>query len=172
MENEEIANKIRQWSKALTLRPAFPTDDRLDSLMREVIEDMDETSQKLSPKTTLCCRIVITRKWSEDEKYVLPRMVDGKSPFKAWKEQISDEFNECGWEGQCSGESVITIYSSPQSVTVKESWNGDAEVSFVAVVHCRYGDLGQSFASDAEVIQHLFYDLGGVVGDFTMHPVQ
>ena len=149
------------------------TDDTLDSMMRVLIEDMDETSQSLSPKTTLCRRIILTRKWSEDGKYVLPRMVDGKSPFKAWKEQISDEFNESEWEGKGSEEeSVITIYSSPQSVTVKESWNGDAEVSFVAIVQCSYGDLGQSFASEAEVIQHLFYDLGAVAGDFTIHPVQ
>ena len=97
--------------------------------------------------------------------------MDDHLPFPQDSGLIADEFNYCGHEGQCEGGSVITICSAPLSVSVLVHPDGDMEASFSAIVHCRYGDLGKSFASEAEVIQHLFYDLGGVAGDFKMHPV-
>lgn len=157
--------------------------DAAEQLLLAIEEQF--SSGKKRARTRFVRDLVVTRAWEEDCEYVerwLPRPVPVRSAsvkqseaslptiIAAWKMQIASEFNEALPDGgETEGASIIAFHTG-----------GDADVSlrsdsdmlwyaeFRVTLDFWYGDLGQSFASDRDLIQHIFYDEGGVCGDFLL----
>lgn len=135
---------------------------------------LDWLNKRLSEaeRTRFVRDLVVTRTWGEDCEYVEKRFPSASlsSIIKAWKEQVAAEFNEALPDGgETEGASIIAFHTG-----------GDADVSlrsdsdmlwyaeFRVTLDFWYGDLGQSFTNDRDLIQHIFYDEGGVCGDFLL----
>lgn len=161
-----MAEQLREWADSLDRVGA--TDEML---LRGIIAGMREVSNDLEPKTRIRRRIVITRYWFEDKKFVMRQRPS--NPIKGWLQQVKDEFN---WPGvnhpDGDGVSVVDL-DNCVSVTQHEDGNATLKVNaWLDFVYAKSDleDAGFNGYDDPDVcaIQHLFYDEGGVAGEFHM----
>jgi hypothetical protein len=160
-----VVAQLKHWRRRLAdVQPAsHPSRERLNILakeMREVIEDIEGAR--------LHRRIEITRYWFEDRDRLIPSQErsarSASSPLHTHWNQVCDEFNEA--LPNRDGSSVIERVGDP---TVKMHEDGNLTVTFLADLDFQY-PLDKSFTSDADLIMHLFYEDGGVLGEFKMTP--
>ena len=147
--------------------------DAIEQLML-AIEEQYNSGMKQT-RTRFVRDVIITRTWAEDAKFVEPRLGTIGIPdkglpaiIKAWKQQVADEFNEAlPSGGRAAGESIIFF----KSVELKGGVFSQ-EASFNATLDFWYNDQEpvwwQSFTNDHDLIQHIFYDEGGVAGGFKL----
>ncbi|MDF1699606.1 MAG: hypothetical protein P1V36_00405 [Planctomycetota bacterium] len=166
--NGLLAEQIEEWVNQLTrMRAGIRPDVKgVIAGMEEVALDLrrkEEASPAVEEKTRLRRRITVVRYWFEDADYVTAR---GGNPVAAWAEQVKEEFNGCVVDGTaCEGASVLDV---AREVVAETHEDGNVTARFDAWLDFEYPDQGRSFASDADVIQHIFYDEGGVAGDFIL----
>lgn len=160
MTDATMAEQLREWAGSLDRVGA--TDEML---LRGIIAGMRQVAADIAPKVRLRRRVAITRYWFEDEKFVEARKAE--NPIVGWQRQIAEEFDACGVNGtEGEGSSVIARWSSDVIIVTHD--DGNMTATFTAALDFEYGDLGSSFTNDHDVIQHLFYDEGGVAGEFHM----
>jgi len=148
---------------------AHMRSDAIEELMLAIEEQF--SSGMKQTRTRLVRNVNITRTWADDAKYVEPRLGTFGIPDKGlpaiietWKRQVADEFNEAlPGGGRAEGDSVISF----DCVELKGGVFSLA-AEFKATLDFWYSDLGQSFTSDCDLIQHIFYNEGGVAGSFKL----
>lgn len=162
-----MAKQLREWAGSLDRVGA--TDEML---LRGIIAGMRQVAADIAPKTRIRRRIVITRYWFEDAEHVERRRAP--NPIKAWLQQVKDEFNCCGVDhSDGEGASVLDLDGR---VSVTQHEDGNATLKVNAWLDFKYdpdeytGEVTYTFDDDKEpdLIQHIFYDVGGVAGDFHM----
>jgi hypothetical protein len=167
-----MAEQLEAWARSLDEVLSLEPGDRYDSMVSAVVAGMGEVADDLrreeapapvEEKTRLRRNITIVRHWFEDASLVETRM---GSPLSAWIEQVEEEFNECGVDGpEAEGASVLDV---DREMEVETHEDGNMTARFTAWLDFEYPDQGQSFNCDADVIQHIFYDEGGVAGEFRL----
>ena len=156
---------------------AHMRSDAIEELMLAIEEQF--SSGMRQTRTRLVRNVSITRTWADDAQYVEPRLGTSGTPvcalpatcvecfpaiIEAWKRQVADEFNEAlPGGGRAEGESIISF----DRVELKGGVFSLA-AEFKATLDFWYSDLGQSFTSDCDLIQHIFYNEGGVAGSFKL----
>lgn len=159
MEDAILAEQLREWALLLEA-----------GRVSGVIAGMKATADELSPPLTrVRRRINIVRYWFEDAEYV--ERQQAPNPIKAWLQQVKDEFNVCGINHpDGDGASVIDLDGC---VSVTQHEDGNATLKVNAWLDFKYDpDEVDCPVSDADVatIQRVFYDWGGVAGDFVLLP--
>ena len=139
--------------------------DAIEQLMLAIEEQFNNGMRQT--RTRFVRDVIITRTWAEDAQFVEPRLgTTGGLPaiIEAWKQQVADEFNEALPDGgRAAGESIIFF----NSVELKGGVFSQ-EASFNAKLDFWHGGLGESFTSDRDLIQRIFYEEGGVAGGFRL----
>lgn len=161
MEDAILAEQLREWAVLLEA-----------GRVSGVVAGLRFVAKSLEPKARLCERIVVTRYWFEDQKYVEARKAD--NPIEGWMRQLRSEFDEAAssagavaYKGE--GHSVIEWLSS--NVKIETHTDGNMTATFDVVLDFLHQPDERIPADDpASVIQHLFYDEGGVAGNFHINP--
>lgn len=160
MNNEIMAEQLRTWASLLA-RGERP----------DVIAGMEQVAKDLDPKVRIRERIVLERSWREDGKFVESRKAG--NPIEGWMRQVREEFDEAASSSgvlayQGEGASVIAHLSA--DATVSCSTDGDMTARFSLVLDFLYKPdefiPGVVHSDPTDVIDHLFFTVGGVAGNF------
>ena len=154
---------------------------------------IEEQFRRKESRTRFVRDLVVTRAWEEDCEYVewwLPHPVPIRSAsvkqseaslptiIAAWKMQIASEFNEALPDGgETESASIIAFHTGGDAdVSLRSDsdmlWYAEFRVTLdfwydddlVDVLHAD----ADGFPEDRDIIQHIFYDEGGVCGDFLL----
>ena len=162
VSNEAMANLLSTWAHNLE---CINTRHHGSRTIGITVAEMRKMVDELSPKVRIRERIDLTRLWSEDKEYVEAR--NAKNPIVGWMRLIRAEFDGCEVEPHHGEvESVIDWLSSNVSITCGSNGDMTALFSMVLDFNCRQSEV----ASDdpASIIQQLFFDEGGVTGNFVI----
>ena len=162
VSNEAMANLLSTWAHNLE---CIDTQHEGSRVIGTTVAEMRRLVDELSPKVRIRERIILTRLWSEDREYI--ERWNEKNPIVGWMRLIRAEFDGCEVEPHHGEvESVIDWLSS--SVTITCGSNGDMTALFSMVLdfNCRQSEVESD--DPASIIQQLFFDAGGVTGNFVI----
>lgn len=117
----------------------------------------------MSPKNqTIRCRIVVERDWSEDRSVVMRNWEgSGMTELGMWWVQVAEEFNEA-----CPNEDGSSIVEREDDAHIK--FAGVKSLIAYFTVNLEFTIPWDPSKGIVEIIQEVFYDVGGVAGDFHM----
>lgn len=161
VSNETMASLLNTWAHNLE---CINTKHHGSGTIGSTVAEMRKLVDELSPKVRIRERIDLTRLWSEDKEYVEAR--NAKNPIVGWMRLIRDEFDGCEVESH-HGEVSVIDWLSP-TVTITCGSNGDMAALFSMILdfNCRQSDVESD--DPASIIQELFFDAGGVTGNFVI----
>lgn len=161
LSDEAMANLLSTWAHNLE---CINTQHHGSRTIGTTVAEMRKLVDELSPKVRIRERIDLTRLWSEDKEYVEAR--NAKNPIVGWMRLIRDEFDGCEVESH-HGEVSVIDWLSP-TVTITCGSNGDMAALFSMILdfNCRKSDVESD--DPASIIDHLFFDAGGVTGNFVI----
>ncbi len=150
-DKQLVASQLRGW-----------VQDIREGRTEGVLAGMEAVAQDLDPSATFDRKIVFTRMWDDDWGYVCAHVSASQDyPLNAWWRQVWSELAEAA-DGK---EGIFSFTTNLEDACMV--LGGTAKFT---VRVCFYYDLDESFACDADLIQKIFYDQGGVAGDFTWDP--
>ena len=162
LSDEAMANLLSTWAHNLE---CINTQHHGSRTIGTTVAEMRKLVDELSPKVRIRERIDLTRRWSEDKEYVEAR--NAKNPIEGWMRLIRAEFDGCEVEPHHGEvESVIDWLSSNVSITCGSSGDMTALFSMVLDFNCRQSEVESK--DPASIIQQLFFDEGGVTGNFVI----
>ena len=133
-------------------------------IMHDAIAGLRRASQALAPQRRLRERIILERRWCEDEGYVKMIVADkGVDFITAWKQHIADEFDSVGVSAAVPGKSVANWFSRKVKIDHKD---GNLTAKFTVIIDCLHGDVELDGMSNAETIGHLFFKRSEVAGKY------
>jgi len=160
--------KLRDCQQALSYgwrnrnQPHFAFD--WDNALKEV----EQALTAVETRTRLRRTIVLVRSWDSDMECLHDNNLLFKHClFTAWTKQVEAEFQE-------AAESHLAVHNASVEVVFSASGiravmpSGDLEATWLVTLDFEYGDLGQSFTNDCEIIQHVFFEESCCGGSFTM----
>ena len=160
--DETMASMLNTWAHNLE---CINKQHHGSGTIGSTVAEMRNLADELLPKVRIRARIDLTRLWSEDKEYVEARKA--KNPIVGWMRLIRAEFDACKVDPHHGeAESVIDWLSSNVSITCGSNGDMTALFSMVLDFNCRQSSANA--ADPASVIQQLFFDEGGVTGNFVI----
>jgi hypothetical protein len=162
ISDEAMANLLSTWAHNLE---CIDTQHEGSRVIGTTVAEMRRLVDELSPKVRIRERIILTRLWSEDREYI--ERWNEKNPIVGWMRLIRAEFDGCEVEPH-HGEVASVIDWLSSSVTITCGSNGDMTALFSMVLdfNCRQSEVESD--DPASIIQQLFFDAGGVTGNFVI----
>ncbi len=157
MTPKEVANKLRELAR--------------ESRFRSVREDLLVLSDHLSPPPLhhFEREIYMVRSWREDVEDVMQRMqlaTPSLDLIGRWWEQVADEVS-------CVPDDVIGVFDvcaellDNEMVMTSQPAKRTSTVRFRVLLTFEYDDTW-IFTDDADTVQRVIYNLGGVRGEFEL----
>lgn len=160
--------KLRDCQQALSYGWRNRNQPHFDFDWDNALKEVEQALTAVESRTRLSRTIELTRSWDSD----LECLYDNNLLFKhclftAWGKQVEAEFTE-------AAESHLAVYNPTVEVVFKMDGihavvpSGDLVATWLITLSFEYGNLGQSFTNDCEIIQHVFFEEYGCSGSFTM----
>ena len=160
--------KLRDCAEAFDDAKRRGDDPLSDFDWDNALKEVQQTLRAVEPRTHLVRAIELTRSWDSDLECLYDNnLVFKHCLFTAWTKQVEAEFVE-------AAKSYPAVYTPSVEVVFKETGiravmpSGDLEATFLVALDFEYGNLGQSFTNDCEIIQHVFFEEYGCSGSFKM----
>lgn len=160
--------KLRDCQQALSYGWRNRNQPHFDFDWDNALKEVEQALTAVESRTRLSRTIELTRSWDSDLECINDnRLIFKHCLFTAWTKQVELEFKE-------AAESHLAVYNPIVEVVFEKSKvravmpSGDLEATWLITMSFEYGNLGQSFTNDCEIIQHVFFEEYGCSGSFTM----
>jgi len=163
--------KLRDCAEAFDDAKRRGDDPLSDFDWDNALKEVQQTLRAVEPRTHLVRAIELTRSWDSDLECLYDNnLVFKHCLFTAWTKQVEAEFVDAAESHPAVyNPKVVVLFEKKKIGAIMPS--GDLEATFLVALDFEYGNLGQSFTNDCDVIQHIFYEEYGCGGHYTMAAV-